>query len=57
MKINYEILWFEDQPDALEHDLESISHYLKSSGYLMNVDMREHLTTAVGTQIGDTQFL
>lgn len=46
MKINYEILWFEDQPGALEHDLESISQYLESSGYLMNVDMWDHVTTA-----------
>ena len=46
MKINYEILWFEDQPNALEHDLESIELYLESSGYSMNVDMRSVITDA-----------
>jgi hypothetical protein len=45
MKINYEILWFEDQPNALEHDLASIKQYLESSGYSMCVDMRDHVTT------------
>jgi len=46
MKINYEILWFEDQPNALEHDLESIDLYLQASGYSMNVDMRSVITDA-----------
>lgn len=44
MKINYEILWFEDQPDKLEHDLEAIRGYLWESGFSMEVDMRKMLT-------------
>lgn len=44
MKINYEILWFEDQPDQLEHDLEAIRAYLSKSGFSMEVDMRKTLT-------------
>lgn len=48
MKINYEILWFEDQPDALEHDLESIQRYLEDSGYTMKVDM---MTTAAAVEV------
>ena len=44
MKINYEILWFEDQPDKLEHDLEAIRGYLWKSGFSMEVDMRKTLT-------------
>ncbi len=45
MKINYEILWFEDQPDKLEPDLEAIHAYLWNSGFTMNVDMRKSLTS------------
>ncbi|MEP2775867.1 MAG: hypothetical protein ABJQ29_13780 [Luteolibacter sp.] len=51
MKINYEILWFEDQPEALEHDLESIEQYLKSSGYSLKLDMRNKVTVAEVEQI------
>jgi len=46
MKINYEILWFEDQPGAIEHDLESIDLYLESSGYCMSLDMKSVVTSA-----------
>jgi len=46
MKINYEILWFEDQPGALEHDLDSIRMFLEASGYSMNVDMRTAISEA-----------
>ncbi len=46
MKINYEILWFEDQPDKLEHDLEAIRSYLWDSGFIMQVEMRKSLSSA-----------
>lgn len=45
MKINYEILWFEDQPEKLEHDLEAIRDYLWDSGFSMNVEMRKTLAS------------
>ncbi len=53
MKINYEILWFEDQPRALEHDLESIGLYLESSGYTINVDMKSVITGAEVDRIAE----
>jgi len=46
MKINYEILWFEDQPEKLEHDLETIEQYLSDSGFSMKIEMRKTLTDA-----------
>jgi len=53
MKINYEILWFEDQPDKLEHDLEAIRSYLWESGFSMEVDMRKTLTNSDVDEIVD----
>lgn len=53
MKIDYEILWFEDQPDKLEHDLEAIRSYLWESGFTMKVEMRETLTSAEVDEIVD----
>jgi len=53
MKINYEILWFEDQPEALEHDLESIKECLESSGYSLRVEMKTTVTEAEVVEIAE----
>ncbi len=56
MKINYEILWFEDQPSHLKPDLESIKHFLKDAGFRLSMEMRNSVTREdirrIATKIG-----
>ena len=44
MKIDYEILWFEDQPNELEHDIASIEDFLAESGFTLRCTMKETIT-------------
>lgn len=46
MKIDFEVLWFEDQPDALIPDIDNIRSFLAESGFNLKCDMRPSISVS-----------
>ena len=44
MKIEYKILWIDDQPEAIQANIEALEDYLDEHGFRLSVDKRIKLT-------------
>lgn len=44
MKLNYNVLWFEDRPDDISQSVDGIRMFVEKQGFNLNIDSRETIS-------------